>query len=80
MSEEKTIIRVLEVRKARNGYVLSGFERDYDYHGRDDNYGPYFTAVAATIADVERIVGEILKNDEWGESLHIPPARGYKRC
>lgn len=66
-------IRVLEIRAAQNGWVISAFETEANY--RNDMSIIFTTMVAETAEKVGELVLEMTKSDDWQRDLVIPPAR-----
>jgi hypothetical protein len=72
MAEQKEI-RVLEIRAAENGWVISGFE--HAPHYMQELNKPYFSMVAETPKRCTEIVGDLLKRDSWQTCVGFQPAR-----
>ena len=79
MSNGKPCVRVLEIRAAENGWVISGFERGQSVYGDDNTISPYFTMVAETPKRCTEIIGDLLKQDNWQKDVSIMPARKVRR-
>ena len=75
MAEEKRCIRVLEIRHAENGWVISGFERGQERWGGDGFVSPYFSMVAETPKRCTEIVGDLLKRETWEKDVNFLPVR-----
>jgi len=66
-------IRVVEIRAARNGWVVTAFEREQDYAKLVA--AVYCTMVAETPDKAAEICAELMKTDDWEQAVMIPPAR-----
>jgi hypothetical protein len=78
-NETKPCVRVLEIRAAENGWVISGFERSQDQWGSDATLGPYFSMVAETPKRCTEIVGKLLERNDWEKDVMILPARRERK-
>lgn len=67
-------IRILELRAARNGWVLTAFEREGDVRS-NYTHSIYCSMVAETPEKAAEIVLDLLKSDDWEQNVFIPPAR-----
>lgn len=72
-----TSIRVIEIRAAENGYVVTAFERE-EQHAND--YGPtiYKSFVAANPSAAGDLVERLCKSETIEKAISIPPARRLK--
>lgn len=66
-------IRVVEIRAARNGWVITAFEREQDYGNRIASV--YVSLVAETPDKAAELCADLMKTDEWELAVAIPPAR-----
>lgn len=79
MSENKQAeTRVLEIRAAENGWVISAFERSMETYG-DGHVSPYFSMVAESPKRCCEIIGDLLKRDSWKPDVTFLPARQAPR-
>ncbi len=78
MANDNKAIRILEIRAAENGWVISAFERDGHYMD-GGILSPYFSQVAETPKRCTEIVGELLKRNTWEKSVGFPPVRREPR-
>jgi hypothetical protein len=74
MTPEKPVVRVLEIRAAENGWVVSAFERSMSTYG-DDRVCPYFSMVAETPKRCTEIIGDLLKFQNWQTDVTFLPVR-----
>jgi len=66
-------IRVLEIRAARNGWVVTAIERESGFNR--DTAAIYCTLVAETPEKAADICRDMMKEDSWDQAVQIMPAR-----
>jgi len=73
MQTEKSI-RVIEIRRASNGWVLTAMERE-GHPGNDYAPAVYKTVVAENVPNLLREVEALSEKDAWEQDVRIHPAR-----
>lgn len=66
-------IRVVEIRAARNGWVVTAIEREPGF--QRDTAAIYCTMVAETPDKAADICRDMMKEDSWEQAVPIMPAR-----
>jgi len=72
---DKPVIRVIEIRQASNGWVITTHEKDFS---RNEGYGnptDYATYVAESPESATNIVKRLMKEEKWNQSVPLPSVR-----
>lgn len=75
-NEAHAPVRVIELRQAENGWVITVLQKEYDY-SRDSSYvsGAYKTYVAESLDMAAAIMKRLMKDENWAKTISLPAAR-----
>jgi hypothetical protein len=75
MANDKKSVRVVEIRAAENGWVLTAFEREASPWNDSGSHALYFAMVAESAESAAKQALSLMKSETWDRAVNIPPAR-----